>query len=121
MWLKIKVWTKIVLFALLALYALVFLVKNSGREVQFWYWYNRDPQLPVLTLVLATFVVGVIGTILIRTTFKTLRQVRELQSRGRSERLQREVDEMKMKAATLRTREELAEPDTEPPGGAPIV
>jgi uncharacterized integral membrane protein len=121
MWLKIKVWTKIVLFALLALYALVFLVKNSGREVQFWYWYNRDPQLPVLTLVLATFVVGVIGTILIRTTFKTIRQVRELQTRGRSERLQREVDEMKMKAATLRTREEPAATDTDPPPSEPTV
>ena len=118
MWLKIKVWTKIVLFALLALYALVFLVKNSGREVQFWYWYDRDPQLPVLTLVLATFVVGVIGTILIRTTFKTIRQVRELQSRGRSERLQREVDEMKTKAATLRTRENVAS-GSEPPPSEP--
>jgi uncharacterized integral membrane protein len=105
MWLKIKVWTKVVLFAVLALYALVFLAKNSGRQVQFWYWYDRDPQLPVLVLVLASFIVGIIGTILIRTTFKTLTQVRELKSRSRAERMQRELNEMKTKASALRTRE----------------
>jgi uncharacterized integral membrane protein len=120
MWLKIKVWTKIVLFGLLALYALVFFVKNSGREVQFWYWYNRDPQLPVLILVVAAFGVGVLGTILIRTTFTTLRQVRELQARGRSERLQREVDEMKMKASSLRTREDTPGPTSTPPSDADL-
>ena len=85
-----------------------FFVKNSGREVQFWYWYDRDPKLPVLVLVLASFAVGVLGTILTRTTFKTLRQIRELQTRSRSQRLQRDIDEMKTKAATLRTREDVA-------------
>lgn len=103
MWLKIKVWTKVVLFGVLALYALIFLVQNSGRQVKFWYWFDRDPEMPVLVLVSAAFVVGIIGTILLRTTFKTLQQVRQLQSRSRSDKLQREVELMKQKTATLRT------------------
>jgi uncharacterized integral membrane protein len=106
MWLKIKVWTKVTIFGLLALYAIVFLLKNMGREVEFWYWFNREPKLPVLLLVLGAFLGGVLITILLRTTFKTIRQIRDLQSRSRTEKLQREVRDMQMKAAALRTREE---------------
>jgi uncharacterized integral membrane protein len=105
MWLKIKVWTKVVIFGIGALYALIFLVNNAGQEVHFWYWFGREPKLPALVVVVAAFVTGIIGTILIGTTFKTINQIRELQSRGRAVRLTREVEEMKAKAATLRTRE----------------
>jgi uncharacterized integral membrane protein len=108
MWLKIKVWTKIVLFALLLIYGLIFIFVNSDKTVEFWYWPGRQPMMPALVLVLSAFATGVIGTILVRTTFKTLRQFRELQSRGRSERLEREVSDMKTKAAMLRTREAAA-------------
>jgi uncharacterized integral membrane protein len=108
MWLKIKVWTKVVLFALVALYAAIFLLKNTGRPVQFWYWFGYAPELPVLLLVLGAFLTGVIVTILLRTTFKTIRQVRELQARSRADRLHREVEQMKTKAAMLRTRDAAA-------------
>jgi uncharacterized integral membrane protein len=104
MWLKIKVWTKVTLFALVFLYILIFLVMNGDRSVEFWYFYNRKPELPVLVLVLCAFLAGVLITILLRTTFTTLKQIRDLKSRGRAERLQREVEAMKTKAAMLRTK-----------------
>lgn len=119
MWLKIKVWTKVVLFGLLALYALIFLINNAGQEVHFWYWFGREPKLPALVVAVAAFITGVVGTILVRTTFKTISQVRELKSRSRTERMQREMDEMKTKAAALRTRETVAgtEPSSDEPTG----
>lgn len=104
MWLKIKVWTKVTLFALLFLYVLVFIIANSEMTAKFWYWPGREPELPVLILVLCAFLTGVVGTVLLRTTFKTLRQVREMHARSRAERLEREVNAMRNKAAMLRTK-----------------
>ena len=115
MWLKIKVWTKVVLFALLFLYVLIFIYMNGDRTATFWYWPKRAPELPVLFLVLGSFLAGVVVTILVRTTFKTVRQVRELQARSRSERLQREVDAMKNLAATRRTATDAGEPGAASP------
>ena len=105
MWLKIKVWTKVVLFALVLIYAMIFVLANKDGTAKFWYWFGREPEWPVLFLVLGAFVTGVILTVLLRTTFKTLRQVRELQTRSRADKLQREVESMKAKAAMLRTRD----------------
>jgi uncharacterized integral membrane protein len=104
MWLKIKVWTKVTLFALLMLYVLIFFFKNQGKDTEFWYWFNREPKWPVLFLVLGAFITGVVVTVLLRTTFTTIRQFRELKARTRADRLQREVADMKQKAAMLRTR-----------------
>ncbi len=104
MWLKIKVWTKVTLFGLLFLYVLIFIYQNSDKTAKFWYWRGREPEPSVLVLVLCAFLTGVVGTVLLRTTFKTLRQVREMQTRSRTERLTREVTEMKAKAAMLRTK-----------------
>lgn len=113
MWLKIKVWTKVVLFALVILYALLFIAKNSERPVNPWFWFGREPQTSVLVLGVSAFLTGVVVTILLRTTFKTVKQIRELQSRSRADKLQREVEMMKTKASMLRTRETAAT------GGAP--
>jgi len=104
MWLKIKVWTKVTLFGLLFLYVLIFIYQNSDKTAKFWYWRHREPEPSVLVLVLCAFLTGVVGTVLLRTTFKTLRQIREMQSRSRAERLEREVTEMRSKAAMLRTK-----------------
>jgi len=105
MWLKIKVWTKVVLFALVFLYALIFIWMNGDKTAKFWYWPRHEPEWPVLFLTLGAFLTGVIATILLRTTFKTIRQVRELKARSRADRLHREVEAMKTKAAMLRTRD----------------
>ena len=113
MWLKIKIWTKVVIFALVAVYLLIFFLKNNDRTVQFWYWYNRAPEASVLLLVTLSFIFGVIVAILVRMMFTTLRQVREMRNRSRTERLEREVADMKAKAARLQTK------STTPPGAEP--
>ena len=104
MWLKIKIWTKVALFAFVAVYLLIFFLKNNDREVQFWYWYNRAPQTPVLLLAGLSFLAGVLIAILVRMMFKTVHQVREMRNRARTERLEREVADMKAKAAMLQTK-----------------
>ena len=118
LWLKIKVWTKVLGFFALLLYAVLFIYKNSARPVQPWFWFGKEPQTSVLILGLCALLTGVVGTILTRTTFKTVRQIRELQSRTRSDRLTREVEEMKAKAAKLRSRPvpsgDVLAPDTVP-------
>ena len=103
-WLKLKVWTKVLVFFALLLYAVLFIWRNSARPVQPWFWFGREPQTSVLILVLCAFLTGVVGTVLTRTTFKTVRQIRQLSERTRSERLHREVEEMRTKAAMLRSR-----------------
>lgn len=105
MWLKIRVWTKVTLFALMFLYVLIFIYQNSDKTAKFWYWPRREPEWPVLFLVLGAFLTGVVGTVLLRTTFRTLRQIRDMRARSRSERLEREFTDMKNKAAMLRKSE----------------
>jgi uncharacterized integral membrane protein len=105
MWLKIKIWTKGIIFGALLLYALVFLVMNMGQvPVTLWFWYNTKLQISPLLLVFMTFLIGVIAAVLMRTTLTTIRQIREARDRSRTERLEREVADMKSKAAMLKTR-----------------
>jgi hypothetical protein len=103
-WLKLKVWTKSLLFAVVSIYALLFVYNNSGQEVTFWYWFGRNPKMNALVMMGVSLLAGVLVTILIRTTFTTIRQIRELRQRGRLERLEREAADMKAKAAMLQTR-----------------
>ena len=104
LWLKIKVWTKIVIASAIGLYVLIFILKNGGRTAPFWFWFYRDDEHSLLFLVLLAFVIGVVVTILAMTTLRTLRQVKDLRSRSRSERLEREISDMKSKAAMLQTK-----------------
>lgn len=112
-WLKFKVWTKVTLFALMLLYLLTFVIKNSEEEATMWFWFGNASlvKTSVLKLVFFTLLLGVIGTLLVRTTFVTLRQVRELQQRTRTERAERELNDMRTKAARLRARAEGAPGD----------
>lgn len=108
--LKIWIWTKITVFGLLALYVLVFVIKNNDNDAEFWFWFGREWQLPVLILSAASFVAGIIAAVLVRTTLKTVRQIRDVRERSRTERLEREVTDMRSKAAMLKTRETTAAP-----------
>jgi len=117
LWLRIKVWTKIILFALVLLYVILFVAKNSAKPVKPWFWFNHEPQTTLLVLVLCTFAAGVVCAVLLRTTFMTIRQIRELQDRGRSARLDRELADMRAKAAMLRNKPDAtsAKPAEGPP------
>ena len=109
LWLKIKFWTKLTITGLVALYLIIFIAKNS-QPVEVWYWYKGQMQMPKLLLVAASFVTGIVTMFLIRTTFRTIRQVRDLTARSRTERLEREMEDMKSKAAMLQTRSPTTRP-----------
>jgi uncharacterized integral membrane protein len=110
LWLKIKVWTKIVVAAFIVTYLVTFIAKNSAYEAKVWFFFFKEPYtVPLLYLIFFVFLGGVVGTILVRTTFKTLKQVTELRTRTRQDRLEREMADMKAKAARLQTRPSPAE------------
>jgi hypothetical protein len=104
--LKVKVWSKVILFGLVLVYITIFIVQNSENKATLWVWPGRDRPLEtsVLKLVLVAFLLGVVGTLLVRTSFRTLRQIREVRDRSRSERMERELTDMKTKAGMLRSR-----------------
>lgn len=112
-WLKIKIWLKVGLLALVLLYVLFFVYKNAKEPVKLWYWYNHQPQTTVLMLALCSFLAGIVGTLLVRTTFATIRQVNELKDRQRTQRLDRAVADMQAKAAMLRSKPQAGKIETE--------
>jgi uncharacterized integral membrane protein len=117
-WLKLKFWTKVTITALVTLYIAIFIAKNSERSAQFWYWFRRDYQIPILILAAFSFLAGAVSVVLIRTTYRTVRQLRDLRSRSRTEKLEREIADMKSKAAMLQTKSPTTQPT--PPSDEPL-
>jgi uncharacterized membrane protein YciS (DUF1049 family) len=111
LWLRIKIWFKVALVAAVFLYIILFTGKNASKEVQFWYWFNHQPETNLLFLVLCAFVAGVVVSFLVRTTLLTVRQISELQQRARAQRMDRQIADIHSKAAMLQTK---------PPGVAPV-
>ena len=103
-WLKIKLWTKGIFFSALLIYVLLFVANNSRVSVGLWFWFKHTPETSVLLLVLYAFLTGVVCTILIGTTFRTVGQVRDLRQRSRTDRLERDMNDMRTKAAMLRSK-----------------
>jgi len=112
-WLKLKVYTKVTVFGLLLLYVLAFVFKNQGNAAKMWVAPDHTLESTVLLVALYAFLGGAVVTILIRTTFITLRQFRDLKDRSRTAKLERSVQEMQSKAAMLREKPGTAasEPD----------
>jgi uncharacterized integral membrane protein len=117
-WLKFKVWTKLAIFFVVLLYLLVFVAKNSGQPVRFWYWYNRQWDTSLLYFTFFTFIAGVVVAVLMRTIFKTIGQFREMQRRSEQERKDRELRELQAKAAMLQQRPGLVSEATASPPAA---
>ena len=121
LWLKIKIWTKVILFGLVFLYVLLFAISNYNNKAKLWFFPGKEPELPTLLIVLFAFLGGIVVYFLVRTTFVTMRQVRELKERSRSAKLERAVQDMQNKAAMLRakpsgtTAPEPEEDETAPP------
>jgi lysylphosphatidylglycerol synthetase-like protein (DUF2156 family) len=103
-WLSIKAWTQRLILAAAVVYAGLFFYKNNDQPVKFWYWFKPEHESTVFMLSTAAFFAGVICTIVANTALKTIRQIKELRSRGRQEKMEREISEMKTKAAMLQTR-----------------
>ena len=101
-WLKFKVGTKLAIFFILLIATLLFVFNNINKPVTIWLW--NDYQTTLLKVLFFTVLVSVIFTILIGTAFRTIRQIREIRARSRSQKLEEEIREMKEKAAMLQTR-----------------
>jgi uncharacterized integral membrane protein len=110
LWLKIKIWTKISFAALLLIYVLIFVAKNSNEQVKFWFWIDKNADTSVLLLAFYAFIAGAVVAVLVSTTLKTVKQIREIRGRGRTDRIERDLADMKAKAAMLR-------PKSAPPAG----
>jgi heme/copper-type cytochrome/quinol oxidase subunit 2 len=78
-WFKIKLWTKLVLIALVVLFVLVFTYNNYSSPVDVWF--IKVHQMTVLELLVATFLFGVIVTLLARPVYRTLGQLAELRKK----------------------------------------
>ncbi len=104
-WLKIRVWSKIVFFSIIAVYILVFSINNLGTKTQLWVFFGADwtLQSSVLLLALGAFVLGVIATLLTRTILRTLTQLREMKRK----RMEKEAVAIISRASKLRTREQV--------------
>ena len=103
-WLEIKAWTQRLILAALVIYAALYIYNNSGTPVKFWYWFNHEQSTTVFFLTSGAFVAGAIFVILLSTAIKTLRQLRALHSTSRQDKIERDLQEMKTKAAMLQTR-----------------
>ena len=112
-WLKIKIWTKVLLFAAVVIYLMLFMLKNSGETKHFvlWIWFGHEPDRPILVFIFFTFLAGVVVTILVRTIWKTVAQVRDVRRRNRQDKLERDIADMKSKAARLQTRATIGDPN----------
>src|SRR6187549_1297932 len=102
LWLKIKVGTKIAIFGILTIATLLFLFNNVNKQVKIWLWNEYDTTL--LNVLFFTVLVSVIFTVLIGTAFRTIRQIKEIRARSRSQRLEDEIRDMKSKASMLQTK-----------------
>ena len=78
-WNKTKIWTKLVVLGLVILYVLIFIFKNYSRSVAVWFW--SEHTMSVLELLVATFLAGVVATLLARPTYRTIRQISELKKK----------------------------------------
>lgn len=102
-WLKIKAWTKGIVAALLVIYLVLFLFKNGGQTIRFWWWFGHNPEIDALYMALVAFFAGVVCTVLAHTTWRTVRQIRDVKAERRIDKLERQQADMRMKAAMLQT------------------
>ena len=94
LWLKIRVWVKVIAFVILFVYTVTFIAKNSSKPVQPWLWYNTEPETTALLLALYAFLAGVVLTLLLRTILKTINQMRDVKKRNQDARTDAAVRKM---------------------------
>lgn len=103
--LKIRIWLKVILLALLVLYAIVFVWLNSGEYIDLWLFPTVTiEQLNVFVALVGAFLLGALLTVLVRTILTTVRQIRQSRERGRTQKLEREIADMRVKSNQLQQR-----------------
>ncbi len=106
LWLKIKVWTKISLASAVAIYLIFFLIENANQPLTVWVWFGHAPQTTLLQLLPSVFVGGVLGTLIVRMVFRTIKQIRQMRTRNQVAQMTKDMADMKAKAAMLQTRDQ---------------
>jgi uncharacterized integral membrane protein len=78
-WLKIKAWTKGIVFGAVLIYVAVFVYHNGKQTVHFWWWFGptHTRDIDSIFLAMGSFVAGAVCWMLIGTTWRTMRQMRE--------------------------------------------
>ena len=106
LWLKIKIWTKVSLFALLTLAVLIFLFQNVNKPVKLWLWNEIDTTL--LKAMFFTALISVLFTILLSTTLRTIRQIQELRVRNRANKLEPKLSKLTIQVQSTATGERVS-------------
>ena len=104
LWLKFKIWTKVIGGLLVLAYILMFVFSNHSHGANVWIFPWHEIQTTVLYVAGISFLVGALVATLLRTIFRTARQIRELKERNRSVKLERAVQDMHAKASMLRAK-----------------
>lgn len=104
-WLNIKVWTKITLFSVIVLYLIIFIYNNADQPLTIWYFFTKEPiKTSALEVIPITLLGGVLGTLVVRMAFRAMRQIRDLRGRSAAAKLNKDVADLKAKAAMLQTK-----------------
>lgn len=106
-WLKLKIWSKIAAVTLAVVYVTFFAINNSEKPATLWFFFGegREVSTTVLKLVLVAFLLGIVVTVLLRTTYRTIAQIRELKQRQAAEKKEKEFEQLKEKAGMLKTKD----------------
>lgn len=113
LWLKVRIWTKVVLFTFVAFYIICFIIGNRKETANVWVFFGSTlEKQPLLEVIAITLGIGIVGTLLAGLVRGTIRQMREVRAKTKAEQLQKDVADMKAKAAKLQVQDE------KPTGGA---
>jgi hypothetical protein len=104
LWLKIKIWTKILLFSIVVIYLGIFIYNNSDQPLTIWFWFGKEFKTSALEMIPALLLAGVFGTVVVRMAVRAVKQIRELQQRNAAIKMQKDMAEIKAKAAMLQTK-----------------
>lgn len=106
-WQKLWFYTRMVITALIAINVILFIILNFGTRVEGdinFNFFTKFERPRLLLVLFVTAFVSILGWWLFWTIFRTIKQIRTGVERGRVERLTREVEDMKYKAARLQTK-----------------
>jgi hypothetical protein len=87
----------------------LFLFNNANKPVIIWVWFGRELDTTIVPVILFTLVAGIIGTLSVGTALKTIRQIRELHQRTRVAQQEKEMADLRAKAAKLQTKPDSSE------------
>jgi hypothetical protein len=97
--LKIRVYTKLALLAIVALYATLFILLNYSERIDVWLFFGTSPNLNAIVALAVAYALGALTMLLARTALTTWTQWKVARERGRTQRLEREVADMRTAAA----------------------